>query len=500
MTNENYSRFIKVILKEAAEIDRTDDTKKDKDKEVKKIYIEKLKCFICYLMYALYSPKLDDIEKAQYALKKFEENPFFLLDGDFYVKELVKYKDKDINAFYGYVFLNSECAWNFENEFFDRSFKILKIFENSKGAADDTHILEIKKICRTHIYNLTEFAALRSNELKAAFLNAFDKNIPVSKARKYIEKFLEQNECFNYWRQVMGGHNERVLKAYMNALEVINVDMLQHQNEEGKVLKENVGYMGLSDLTLPGFVLFFIMGERNEDFRKCIKGDGENIDINILRKDANILRFSSTSWLYNIFYLKHFVYFHAVLILVEKKKLTRAAARYFENLVVELKEGIDELKKSVDEVKKHTTDKEILKSLKNYPSIKKIYEDNKNVLKWIERGEWERYFWHDLEAYRSCILQEDIKEDIKVVFPELKSEKNINREKILGIKVEKCAPTLWNVYNKLEQFKDKMPLIDFEVKKRIAIEYLNSIDGSENEEKREKIKQLLDEIILISRA
>ena len=129
-----------------------------------------------------------------------------------------------------------------------------------------------------------------------------------------------------------------------------------------------------------------------------------------------------------------------------------------------------------------------------------IYEDNKNVLKWIERGEWERYFWHDLEAYRSCILQEDIKEDIKVEFPKLESEKNINRGKILGIKVEKCAPTLWNVYNKLEQFKDKMPLIDFEVKKRIAIEYLNSIDGSENEEKREKIKQLLDEIMLISRA
>ncbi len=31
-----------------------------------------------------------------------------------------------------------------------------------------------------------------------------------------------------------------------------------------------------------------------------------------------------------------------------------------------------------------------------------------------------------------------------------------------------------------------MPLIDFEVKKSIAIEYLNSIDGSENEEKEKK--------------
>ncbi len=514
MTNENYSRFIKVILKEAAEIDRTDDTKKDKDEKVKKIYIEKLNCFICYIMYALYSPELDDIEKAQYALKKFEENPFFLLDGDFYDKELVKYKDKDINAFYGYVFLNSECAWNFENEFFDRSFKILKIFEDSKGADDDTHILEIKKICRTHIYNLTEFAALRSNELKAALIGACDKKIPVSKARKYIENFLGKNKCSNYWEYEMSGHNERLLKAYMNALDVINVDMLQHPDKEGKLLTEN---MGLSDLTLPGFVLFFIIGERNEDFRKYIKGDGKIFDINLLRKEANILIFSSISWLYNIFYLKCFVYFNARLILLEKTKLTRAAARYFEKLVAELKEGIDKLKKSVDKLKvgadelkkstdeleesvdklkKHTTDKEILESMNNYPSIEKIYEVNKKVLEWIEREEWKQYFLEDLEAYKNCILQEKI----EVVFPELKSEKNINRGKIVGIKVEKCAPTLWNVYNKLEQFKDKMPLIDFEVKKRIAIEYLNSIDGSENEEKREKIKQLLDEIILISRA
>lgn len=530
MTNENYSRFIKVILKEAAEIDRTDDTKKDKDEKVKKIYIEKLNCFICYLMYALYSSKLDDIEKAQYALKKFEENPFFLLDGDFYVKELVKYKDKDINAFYCVVFIHNVYWLNFDSKLAAVMSEIQKNFENSEGT-DETLSSEIKKICHTLVNNLFEFAVLRSNEFKAALLEAYDKNIPVSKARKYIEKFLEQNESFNYWHQVMGGHNDRVLKVYMNALETINVDMLQYPYEEGKLLKENVRYMGLSDLTLPGFVLFFIMGERNEDFRKYIKGDGENIDINFLRKDANILKFSNISWLYNIFYLKHFIYFNAKLILVEKKKLTRAAAKHFEKLVVELKKGIDELKKSADKLKegadelkksvdelkegagelkksvneleesadkleKRTTEKEMLKSIKKYPSIEKIYEVNKKVLEWIEREEWKQYFLEDLEAYKNCILQKNI----EVVFPELKSEKNINREKILGIKVEKCAPTLWNVYNKLEQFKDKMPLIDFDVKKRIAIEYLNSIDGSENEEKREKIKQLLDEIMLISRA
>ena len=535
MTTENYSRFIKVILKEATERERrydikTDDTQKDKAKEVKNTYIEKLNCFICYIMYALYSSKLDDIEKAQYALKKFEENPFFLLDGDFYVKELVKYKDKDINTFYCVVFIHNVYWLNFDSKLAAVMSEIQKNFENSEGT-DETLSSEIKKICHTLVNNLFEFAVLRSNEFKAALLEAYDKNIPVSKARKYIEKFLEQNESFNYWHQVMGGHNDRVLKVYMNALETINVDMLQYPYEEGKLLKENVRYMGLSDLTLPGFVLFFIMGERNEDFRKYIKGDGENIDINFLRKDANILKFSNISWLYNIFYLKHFIYFNAKLILVEKKKLTRAAAKHFEKLVVELKKGIDELKKSADKLKegadelkksadklkegadelkksvneleesadkleKRTTEKEMLKSIKKYPSIEKIYEVNKKVLEWIEREEWKQYFLEDLEAYKNCILQKNI----EVVFPELKSEKNINREKILGIKVEKCAPTLWNVYNKLEQFKDKMPLIDFDVKKRIAIEYLNSIDGSENKEKREKIKQLLDEIILISRA
>ena len=63
-----------------------------------------------------------------------------------------------------------------------------------------------------------------------------------------------------------------------------------------------------------------------------------------------------------------------------------------------------------------------------------------------------------------------------------------------------CAPTLWSTYDKLEQVKDKISFIDFEIKKSLAIEYLNSINRSENEEKREKIKQLLDEIIYICKA
>lgn len=487
MTTENYSRFIKVILKEAAEIDRTDDTKKDKDEKVKKIYIEKLNCFICYIMYALYSPELDDIEKAQYALKKFEENPFFLLDEDFYVKELVKYEGKDINDFYDSVFVHNVYWLDFELKFKEVMSEIEKIIKNSIWASDGTLISEIKEESLTQFAYFSNFLCQRGNELKAALMEAWDKNIPVSKARKYIENFLDKNECFNYWRQVMGRHNERVLKVYMNALKAINVDMLQHPDVKGKLLTEKVRNSKLSDLTLPGFVLFFIMGERNYDFCKYIRGDGENIDINILRKDANILRFSSISWLYNVFYLKHFVYFNAWLILLEKTKLTRAAARYFEKLVVELKKGIGEFKKSVDKLNKHPTDEELLESIKKYPSIKDIYELNKKVLEWIECETWKRNFWYDLEAYKNCILQEDI----KVVFPKLKSENNITRGKIVGIKIDKCAPTLWNVYDKLEQFKDKMPLIDFEVKKKVIIERLNSINRSEDVE---KIKLLLDEL------
>lgn len=480
MTTENYSRFIKVILKEAAEIDRTDDTKKDKDEKVKKIYIEKLNCFICYLMYALHLPKLDDMKKAQYALKKFEENPFFLLDGDFYDKELVKYKDEDINAFYDSVFKHNVCAWNIKDEFFKRSFEILEIFENSKGSDDETIISETKKRCHMQFEEFLLFASISlRTEIEAALIEACDKNISVSQARKYIEKFLEGNECFAYWYKVMVGHDERVLKAYMNILELINVDMLQHPDEKVKLLTGKIRNRKLSDLTLPGFVLFFIMGERNKDFRKYIKGDGKNIDINILRKDANILRFSSISWLYNIFYLKHFVYFNAKLIFEEKQKLARGVAEYF---------------------KKFIKNKELLSIKEKYKSdIKKIYEVNEKVLEWIEREEWKQYFLDDLEEYKNCILQEGI----EVVFPELEKEKSINnikREKIVEIKVGVCAPTLWSTYDKLEQVKDKISFIDFEIKKSLAIEYLNSINRSENEEKREKIKQLLDEIIYICKA
>ena len=386
MTTENYSRFIKRILKEAAEIDRTDDTKKDKDEKVKKIYIEKLNCFICYIMYALYSPELDDIEKAQYALKKFEENPFFLLDGDFYVKELVKYKDKDINAFYDSVFVHNDYWIHFELKFAAVLSEFQKNFDNNIEDSEDKEIIsDTMKYCCVLARKISLLVGGTPSklELKAALIEACDKNISVSQARKYIEKFLEGNECFAYWYKVMVGHDERVLKAYMNILELINVDMLQHPDEKVKLLTGKIRNRKLSDLTLPGFVLFFIMGERNKDFRKYIKGDGKNIDINILRKDANILRFSSISWLYNIFYLKHFVYFNAKLIFEEKQKLARGVAEYFEKFI---------------------KNKELLSIKEKYKSdIKKIYEVNEKVLEWIEREEWKQYFLDDLEEYKNCI-------------------------------------------------------------------------------------------------
>ena len=247
MTNENYSRFIKVILKEAAEIDRTDDTKKDKDEKVKKIYIEKLKCFICYIMYALYSPKLDDIEKAQYALKKFEENPFFLLDGDFYAKELVKYKDKDINAFYDSVFVHNDYWMHFELKFAAVLSEFQKNFDNNIEDSEDKEIIsDTMKYCcvLARKISLLVGGTPSKPELKAAFLNAFDKNIPVSKARKYIENFLEKKKCFDYWKYEMLGHNERLLKAYMNVLDAINVDVQLDPNEE-KLLIEKIQNMKL---------------------------------------------------------------------------------------------------------------------------------------------------------------------------------------------------------------------------------------------------------------
>lgn len=385
MITENYSRFIKVILKEAAEKERTDDTKKDKDEEVKNAYIEKLKCFICFLMYALYSAKLDDIEKAQHALKKFEENPFFLLDGDFYVKELVKYKDEDINVFYDKVFVYNYYWMDYDFEIGGIMNEFEIIFKNSERADDETFISETKEKCFTQVENNAIFLILRNNILSSALIEACDKNISVSQARKYIEKFLEGNECFAYWYKVMVGHDERVLKAYMNTLELINVDMLQHPDEKVKLLTGIIKNRKLSDLTLPGFVLFFIMGERNEDFRKYIKGDGENIDINIMRKDANILRFSSISWLYNIFYLKHFVYFNAKLIFEAKKKLARGVAEYFEKFI---------------------KNEDLLYIKEKYKSdIKKIYEVNEKVLEWIKCESWKNDFLNDLEEYKNCILK-----------------------------------------------------------------------------------------------
>ena len=95
-------------------------------------------------MYALYSAKLDDIEKAQHALKKFEENPFFLLDGDFYVKELVKYKDEDINVFYDKVFVYNYYWMDYDFEIGGIMNEFEIIFKNSERADDETFISETK--------------------------------------------------------------------------------------------------------------------------------------------------------------------------------------------------------------------------------------------------------------------------------------------------------------------------------------------------------------------
>ena len=148
-------------------------------------------------MYALYSAKLDDIEKAQHALKKFEENPFFLLDGDFYVKELVKYKDEDINVFYDKVFVYNYYWMDYDFEIGGIMNEFEIIFKNSERADDETFISETKEKCFTQVENNAIFLILRNNILSSALIEACDKNISVSQARKYIEKFLEENECFD---------------------------------------------------------------------------------------------------------------------------------------------------------------------------------------------------------------------------------------------------------------------------------------------------------------
>ena len=476
MNNEEYRKFIEGILKEQIVINKRDDIERSKDNKIENTYTEKLKCLMLYIINALNSPILNDVKKAQRILVKFERNPIALLNGDLYEKELAKcryYNIDDLLSFKVRYFNDTKLDLNF----LYRAIQAIQVFEKFIESSNDEIIIHNKKKCYEEFQNFLLFEIAGKKELKATFLDACDKKIPMSKARRHIQDFLKSNNCLTYWKYTMPEHNTRLLEVYMNVLESIDVDKLQHPEEEGKLLTENIRSFGLSDLTLPGLVFLFIMGEKDEGLHNYIgKGYGKTFNINSWKKDDYMLRFSSTSWLYNIFYLKYFVYFNLLNVYREKKKLVRAAQKHFEKLLGGMKDAINGIdKKNI---------------IIHYPQIKDIYEANEKALKWIESEEMLRVYSSHIEEYKKCIL----KENAKVVFPKLVKDKNVTRDSIVRMKVNMCAFSLLGVSEDLIKWKNDSTDIDFQRKKKLIVEYLNSLDKDEFEDKKEKIKPLLDKI------
>lgn len=440
-----------------------------------------LKKFICFAISALTTPLLEDMKKAQRVFAKIKKDPSAVFkynyeDFDFYDETLI-YQIED-GSFEVSTYVYSEKAKrNVERKFFELEQELTGIF--GYPASDDDKFTRLVREAWQEKWQKISFCTKQNDTAitaKAMLINTFGMNLKLGTVCKKIKEFIADKKADDevYWLDLRAGHNERSSEVYFNALSVIKCGMLRHPTR-GRINSFTKSSDKLSDLTLPGFVLFFIKAEMEEKFRKYIStGYGDNFDITAWEKDSYMLTFSSTAWMYNIFYLDSFIKLNTDLLNSKNKKRADSVQSALNNL---------------NQMPINANGTSCSKSTE----LDRVYELNHKVLRWVAKEIIRRRFENELNQYRSYL--QSIGE---VEQPHFSNDIKITISKVIEEKVKMCFYDFWEVSEKLSSFESMFNQIEYLANSRYLRKRLSEMEGKVNEEINindlNKLKSIKDEV------
>ena len=440
-----------------------------------------LKKFICFAISALTTPLLEDMKKAQRVFAKIQKDPSAVFkynyeDFDFYDETLI-YQIEDGSFEVSKYVYSEKAKRNVERKFFELEQELTGIF--GYPASDDDKFTRLVREAWQEKWQKISFCTKQNDTAitaKAMLINTFGMNLKLGTVCKKIKEFIADKKADDevYWLDLRAGHNERSSEVYFNALSVIKCGMLRHPTR-GRINSFTKSSDKLSDLTLPGFVLFFIKAEMEEKFRIYIStGYGDYFDITAWEKDSFMLTFSSTAWMYNIFYLDSFIKLNTDLVNSKNKKRADSVQSALNNL---------------NQMPINANGTSCSKSTE----LDRVYELNHKVLRWVAKEIIRRRFENELNQYRSYL--QSIGE---VEQPHFSNDIKITISKVIEEKVKMCFYDFWEVSEKLSSFESMFNQIEYLANSRYLRKRLSEMEGKVNEEINindlNKLKSIKDEV------
>lgn len=440
-----------------------------------------LKKFICFAISALTSPLLEDMKKAQRVFSKIKKDPNAVFKYDFenydFYDETLIYLIEDGQFDLPLYMYSEKIKRNVERKFEELEQELSDIF--GYPSPDDDKFTRLVREAWQEKWQKVSFCTKQNDTAitaKAMLINTFGMNLKLGTVCKKIKEFIADKKADDevYWLDLRAGHNERSSEVYFNALSVIKCGMLRHPTR-GRINSFTKSSDKLSDLTLPGFVLFFIKAEMEEKFRKYIStGYGDNFDITAWEKDSYMLTFSSTAWMYNIFYLDSFIKLNTDLVNSKNKKRADSVQSALNNL---------------NQMPINANGTSCSKSTE----LDRVYELNHKVLRWVAKEIIRRRFENELNQYRSYL--QSIGE---VEQPHFSNDIKITISKVIEEKVKMCFYDFWEVSEKLSSFESMFNQIEYLANSRYLRKRLSEMEGKVNEEINindlNKLKSIKDEV------
>lgn len=440
-----------------------------------------LKKFICFAISVLTTPLLEDMKKAQRVFAKIKKDPSAVFkynyeDYDFYDKTLIHQIEDGSFEVPTYVY-SEKARRNVERKFVELEQELTGIF--GYPSPDDDKFTVLVREAWQEKWQKLSFCTRQNNTAitaKAMLVNTFGMNLKLGTVCKKIKEFIEGKKTDEevYWLDLRSGHDERSSEVYFNALSVIECEMLQHPTR-GCINSFTKSSDKLSDLTLPGFVLFFIKAEMEEKFRKYIStGYGDNFDTTAWEKDSYMLTFSSTAWMYNIFYLDSFIKLNADL-----------DGKYSRQIADSVQSALNNVKQMLNNANGTNCGKST--------ELGRVYELNHKVLRWVAEEITDRRFENELNQYIRYL--QSIGE---VEQPDFSNIKKITISKVIEEKVKMCFYDFWEVSEKLSSFESMFNQIEYLANSRYLRKRLSEMEGKVNEEINindlNKLKSIKDEV------
>lgn len=421
-----------------------------------------LKKFICFAISALTSPLLEDMKKAQRVFSKIKKDPNAVFKYDFenydFYDETLIYLIEDGQFDLPLYMYSEKIKRNVERKFEELEQELSDIF--GYPSPDDDKFTRLIKEKWQEKWQALSFSTTQNLTAKPVLVNSFVMKLKLVTVCKNISNLIESQKDgeIYYWLNIKDNHYERVYKAYFNALSAINCGKLRHPTRGRKILSL-IKIDELSDLTLPGFVLFFIKAELEEKLREYISsGYGKKFDITAWEKDSYMLTFSSTAWMYNIFYLDHFIVMNIDLESKYKEKLAESVIK----ALVNVGQMIHNANGTASPINNN---------------LERVYELNEKVLRWAADKKIERRFENELNKYRSYILNiSEVKQ------PTFSNAEKITTSKVIDKKVKMCFYDVWEVSEKLSNFESIFNQIEYFANSRYLRERLSEMEGKVNEE------------------